>query len=142
MSSTAQAPKSDTASTLNGLRVLLVEDSWIIAQSYAGLLEPLGVSVLGPAANLSDAARLFAENEIDAALVDINLQGEQAYDLIDTIHQRGIPVVVVTGYELLPRLGDKAFAVLKKPIRAEQLLRALRSIGGKAHASEVVGASS
>ncbi len=137
MNSVAHTPAADTASSLNGMRVLLVEDTWIIAQSYAGLLDPLGVSVVGPAANVADATRMLGENVIDAALVDVNLQGEFASDLIDAIHRRGIPIVVVTGYEVLLRLGDIAFTVLKKPIRAEQLLRALRAIGVQMRAGKV-----
>ena len=142
VSSAAPSPSADTATSLNGLRVLMVEDTWIIAQSYAGLLEPLGVTVLGPAANIADATRLLGENAVDAALVDINLQGELAYDLIDCLHRRRIPIVVVTGYEVLPRLDDTAIAVLKKPIRAEQLLRELRAIGAKIRAADVAGTSS
>lgn len=128
VSESAGIPEGKTVTSLNGLNVLLVEDTWIIAQSYAGLLDPLGVNVLGPASNIAEATRILGESRIDVALVDINLQGELAYDLIESISRRGIPIVVVTGYEVLPRLGDRAHAVLKKPIRAEQLLRVLRKI--------------
>jgi DNA-binding NarL/FixJ family response regulator len=117
------------------MRVLLVEDTWIIAQSYAGLLEPLDVTIVGPAARLEDARRLLAENEVDAALVDMNLHGEYAYALIDALAERCVPTVVVTGYEVLPRLEGRVAAVLKKPIRAESLLRALRTIAANRYQS-------
>jgi CheY-like chemotaxis protein len=127
-------PASSGTVSLSGLRVLLVEDTWIIAQSYAALLEPMGVVVLGPAANVADAIVIAGEGAIDAALIDINLQGEFAYDLIDRLHQARVPVVVVTGYEILPRVEGKTVAILKKPIRAEQLLRALRSVAEQVRA--------
>ncbi len=114
--------------SLDGLNVLLVEDTWIVAQSYAGLLEPLGVNVIGPTATLAAAHGLLDDGTIDAALVDINLKGETAYELIDLLCERHIPVIVVTGYETLPRLTDKVEVVLNKPIRAEHLLRTLRGI--------------
>jgi CheY-like chemotaxis protein len=113
---------------LDGLRVLLVEDSWIIAQSYAGLLDPLGVEVLGPAAGLPEARKLLSENEVDVALVDMQLQGESASDLVVALGRRGVPVVVVTGYEVPAALDGNAVAVLKKPVRAEHLLRSLRAV--------------
>ncbi len=114
--------------SLNGFRVLLVEDTWIIAQSYAALLEPLGVHVIGPAVNARAARQLLDESDLDAALVDMNLQGELAHELIDLFNERNIPVVVVSGYEFVPRLEPKVVTVLKKPIRAEHLLRTLREI--------------
>lgn len=128
MSDTIVRPSAPALTSLSGVRVLLVEDTWIVAHGYAGLLEPLNVTVVGPAARLSDAQRLLAENDVDVALVDMNLQGEYAYELIDVLLQREIPVVIVTGYEVLPRVEGRVAAILKKPVRAEQLLRSLRSI--------------
>ena len=59
----------------------------------------------------------------------MNLQGEMAYGLVDRLNERGIPVVVVTGYEVLPSLADKVVTILQKPFRAEGLLKTLRSLG-------------
>lgn len=118
--------------------MLLVEDTWIIAQSYAGLLEPLDVTIVGPAARLADAQRLLAEHSVHAALVDMNLQGEYAYELVDALLERNIPTIIVTGYEVLPRLEGRVAALLKKPIRAEHLLRALRSVVANGKAAQKV----
>lgn len=120
--------------SLAGMRVLLIEDSWIIAQSYAALLEPVGVEVVGPAGSLQEATRLATEQQADAAMVDMDLRGELATGVIDVLHARGVPVIVVTGFEQLPEFGDKVRLVLKKPIRAERLLKALRSIAPEAKA--------
>jgi CheY-like chemotaxis protein len=49
-----------------------------------------------------------------------------AYDLIDQLHDQGVPVVVVSGYALLPRLTEKVAAVLQKPFNGPELLEALR----------------
>ena len=51
-----------------------------------------------------------------------------AYDLVDRLNERGIPVVVITGYEVLPSLADKAVTILRKPLRAEALLKTLRCL--------------
>lgn len=121
-------PAGNSTGSLRGMRVLLVEDTWIIAQSYADLLVPLGIYVIGPAVNVSEATRLMAGASIDAALVDMNLQGEMANGLVDALHQRGVPTIIITGYEVIGAIGEKANAVLKKPIRAEQLIKTLRGI--------------
>ena len=80
---------------------------------------------MGPAATTADAARLSSEHTIDVALVDINLRGDElAYALIDQLHDRGIRIVVITGYDHVPLQG-KVEAVLRKPLQTQELLRIL-----------------
>ena len=112
---------------INGMRVLLAEDALIVGLGLQSILETMGAAVAGPAATVAEAARLSELGSFDAAVVDMNLQGEMAYGLIDRLNERGIPVVVVTGYEL-PSLTDKVVTVLQKPLRAEALLKTLRHL--------------
>jgi DNA-binding NtrC family response regulator len=122
-------PAPSTAN-LNGLRVLLVEDSWQIASAMKHLLEMHGADVSGPVATTADAARLISERTIDVALVDIHLRGgETANGLIDQLHDRGIRTVVVTGSADVPSVQGKVAAVLTKPVAAEALLQSLRPAG-------------
>ena len=114
-------------SDLNGMRVLIVEDSWDVGTGLKKLLEAWGANIAGPAATINDARRLASEFIPDAALVDINLRdGEQSYDLIDWLHERGIRVVVISGYPNISLAKDKATAILLKPVREELLLASLR----------------
>jgi CheY-like chemotaxis protein len=114
--------------TLEGLRVLLVEDNWLVASSLKSVLELLGANVIGPAASLDDAAALANSSRYDVAVMDLDLQGELADKLICTVHWRGVPVVVVTGYELPPAIADKVLTVIPKPINAGALLTKLREV--------------
>ena len=52
---------------LNGLRVLVVEDSWDVATALTRLLKAWGVEVLGPAATTADALVLICQGAVDAA---------------------------------------------------------------------------
>jgi CheY-like chemotaxis protein len=92
---------------LNGVQILLVEDSSVVSAAMKDLLEACGADVAGPVATMVEADRLISENLPDAALVDINLRGgEQADGLIDRLHDRGVRVVVIsgdTGSPLAPR---------------------------------------
>lgn len=119
-------------SPLKGLRVLVVEDSWHVANALKSLLEELGVDVAGPAASLHDAERLLEARQppdaIQVAIVDINLKGEMAYGLIDTLHSRGVRVVVISGYAVPQVAQSKVAAVLQKPFSAKSLLAALREV--------------
>jgi CheY-like chemotaxis protein len=114
---------------LNGLGILLVEDSWHVGQAMKRLLQVMGADVAGPAATTAEAERLLCEHVPDVALVDISLRGgERAYGLIDRLHDRGVRVIVISGYAELPLASAKAAAVLQKPVSEAQLLATLRPL--------------
>jgi CheY-like chemotaxis protein len=123
---------SDTSQTrssseLAGLRVLIVEDSWHVSTGLRLLLEAWGATVDGPVATTADAMRLISERTPDVAIVDINLRdGELSYELIDRLQDRGIRVVVLTGYADVSLKKGKAAVVLQKPAREEVLIASLR----------------
>jgi CheY-like chemotaxis protein len=115
------------ASSLSGLSILVIEDSWQVSAALKRLLEAWGADVAGPVATAADAAHLISERPVDVAVVDINLRGgELAHDLIDDLHDRGIRIVVVTGYADASINKRKVAAVLRKPVRGPLLLRTLR----------------
>lgn len=119
---------SDPHDALNGLRVLIVEDAWDIGVGLKELLEAWGAIVAGPVATCADAQRLLFESIPDVALMDINLRrGERSYDLIERLHDEGVRVVVITGYDDVSPQPGKVAAVLRKPLREDRLLAILLS---------------
>ena len=117
-----EPPRAD----LKGVRVLVVEDQWHVANALKSLLEADGAQVSGPVSTIADALRLAAEQKPELAVVDINLKGKMAYGLIDHLIDQGVRVVVVTGYAVPPELTRKVAAVLQKPFNGPALLAALR----------------
>ena len=111
---------------LRGVRVLVVEDQWHVANAVRSLLELEGMEVSGPTGRTADARRLADDHKFEVAVVDINLKGEMAYSLIDDLQDRGVRVVVISGYAVLPRLSAKVAAVLQKPFNGPELLASLR----------------
>jgi len=112
---------------LKGVHILVVEDHWHVANALKSLFEAEQMVVSGPAATTADARRLAAKDKPELAVVDINLKGEMAYDLIDELHDQGVRVVVVSGYAaVLPRLTQQVVAVLQKPFKGPELLGVLR----------------
>ena len=78
------------SSGLEGVRVLLVEDSWQLGVAMKSFLRACGADVAGPVATTTEAGRLLSEQVPDVALVDFNLRaGERASDLIDQLHNQG-----------------------------------------------------
>src|SRR6266404_8330872 len=101
MTSNAHDPPRPASSELQGLGILLVEDSWHVGKAIKFLFRSLGADVAGPAATTAEADRLVAERTPDVAIVDINLRdGERANNLIDRLQEQRIPVIVVTGYAI------------------------------------------
>lgn len=120
--SSAAKPSDD----LTGLHVLIVEDSWQVGTGLKDLLQACGADVAGPVATSADAERLIAESIPDVALVDINLRkGELSHSFINRLHDRGINVVVVTGYDDVLIEREKVVCILQKPFRDDLLLAAL-----------------
>ena len=114
---------------LNGVQILLVEDSFILGAAMKDLLQACAADVAGPVATMAEADRLISENLPDAALVDINLRGgERADGLIDRLHDRGVRVVVISGDTGPPLAPGKAAATLLKPFSEADLLQALNTV--------------
>jgi CheY-like chemotaxis protein len=124
--SSAHGPQEAAAPDLNGVRILVVEDCWHVGSAVKSLLRACGAEVAGPAATTAAAERLISEPP-DVALVDLSLRGgERADVLIDQLHDRGVRVIVITGYAALAH--NKAAALLQKPIDEAQLLACLRPV--------------
>lgn len=116
---------------LAGKRVLVVEDEPIVAMMIEDMLTEMGAEVVGPASTLDRALALAAANELDAALLDVNLGDERSHGVARLLAERKVPFVFATGYG---DAGSDAFAdaaVIQKPYREEQLAAVLeRAVAG------------
>jgi DNA-binding NtrC family response regulator len=125
--SSAHGPLEAATPDLNGVRVLVVEDCWHVGSAVKSLLKACGAEVAGPVATTAAAERLLREQTPDVALVDFSLRGgERADHLIDQLHDRGVRVIVITGYPAL--VPGKATTILQKPVDEAQLLECLRPV--------------
>jgi len=118
---------------LKGFNVLLVEHSWHAAQAMQDLLERWGMVVVGPAASADEAKRLIVSNAPPVAIVDIRLKDGLAYDLIDLLNDKGVSVIISSGYADVPMLEGKVAAILQKPFAARELLSTLKSVMARRH---------
>ena len=85
--------------SLRNLRILVVEDEFVIAAELQHRLEAAGVVVIGPANSVERALALVqSEERLDAAVLDMNLGGEMGYPVADALVARRVPFVFTTGY--------------------------------------------
>jgi CheY-like chemotaxis protein len=126
--SSSQKPtvgKTPDAVQRPGNRVLLVEDESLVAMMMGEALRELGYSVIGPCATAAEAAATIDSTDVNAAILDVNLDGELVYPVAELLAAREIPFAFITGYgeeSLSPRYAN--VPVLQKPIDR----RALREL--------------
>ena len=109
---------------LSGSRLLIVEDEYYLADDARSVLSRVGAQVLGPVATINEARALIQGDEaIDGVLLDVNLRGEMAFELADTLCSRGIPFAFVTGYDR-SALPERFASTprLEKPVKPDDLI--------------------
>jgi CheY-like chemotaxis protein len=85
-------------SVLTGRRILVVEDSPVVAPFTVNVLEDLGCVALGPAPNMATARELIENESFDAAIMDVHIRGERVFGLCEMLEKRGIPFLLTSGY--------------------------------------------
>jgi chemotaxis family two-component system sensor kinase Cph1 len=123
------APRAGAAS-LRGRRVLLVEDSALVALEAEAALRTEGAEVIGPIACLDDALRAAADAAPDLALLDTDLDGVAVFPLADALAAAGVPFLFASGSEPVRALPPRyaAVPVLARPFRGEEAVAALRGL--------------
>lgn len=113
---------------LAGKRILIIEDEYFIASDIKRAITSEGAVAVGPAGTLATAMAL-AEEDIDLALLDVNLEGEHSYPIANRLRDRAVPFAFLTGYDDwalpeayrdVPRFG--------KPFGIAQLISGLESL--------------
>jgi len=109
-------------------RILVVEDEPLVAIMLEEALQDSGYQVIGPVENLKSAIHLAGCEAIDAAVVDINIDGAVSEPVADRLIERGIPFIFVSGRdrELGLRYGE--VPLLRKPFGMEDLHRAVAAV--------------
>ncbi|MCJ2084734.1 response regulator [Methylobacterium sp. E-005] len=120
----------DAARPLGGRRILIVEDEYLIAMEVKRWLLAAGAEVVGPVPNVERALDVIADEGLDAAVLDVNLDhGDTVYPVADKLSALGVPYLFATGdvkiscadaYRQRPRL--------EKPFGEAELLQATAAL--------------
>jgi DNA-binding response OmpR family regulator len=113
---------------LSGWRLLLVEDNPLIAIELDELIRALGADVVGPFSRVAPALAAIEREPIFGAVLDIRLDGETTFPIIDAFLERADPILLVSGvafdlpdqYREVPRL--------QKPFEFAEFEHAARSV--------------
>ena len=114
---------------LEGVRVLVVEDEYFIADDLVRALLKCGAEPIGPASTVAGARRLMAEGRLDAAILDLNLRGEIAFGLVELLANDHVPCLIVSGYSENSFPAEFShFPSLEKPVVYEQVTEKLAQV--------------
>ena len=109
-------------------RVFVVEDTAMVAMLIETMIEDMGWTVVGPAGQLQEAVETARTEAIDAAIVDVNLNGEASWEVASILRDRGVPFVFTTGYsdQAAVPLGLESAPLMGKPFQVRDLENWLR----------------
>ena len=114
---------------LEGARILVIEDSPVVAPYAVDVLGDLGCEVVGPAPNMAAARELVEQGEFDAALMDVHIRGERVFPLCDMLEAQGVPYILTSGYgdwKVPEKLEDRPR--LQKPYTIDDVEKALKKL--------------
>ena len=85
------------APSLQGSRVLILEDEYFLADDLARALRERGAEPVGPVSSVSEAEKLLARERLDAAILDLNLHGAMATEFVTRLAETRLPCLIVSG---------------------------------------------
>lgn len=124
--------------TLQGWRILIVEDEPLVAMTFEDTLLDAGAEIIGLAGSVEQALLLIeaavADGGLSAAVPDIDLQGAAVSPIADHLAARGVPFVCTMDYgEDCDRGPHAAAPILAKPFGPDTLVDA----AGRARATAI-----
>src|SRR5262249_10953554 len=110
-----------------GRQVLIVEDEAMIAGLIETILSAAGWSVVGPVATLERALETIELERLDAALLDVRINGHDA-----VLMARRIPFIFVSGFtrKQMPP-AYRHCAHIAKPFTPDAILALLEEVVGR-----------
>ena len=108
-------------------RILVIEDEFFVAAHIDNILSDEGHEVVGPVGTVDEATYLARAEQLDGALLDVNLDGGRVDDVADILTERQVPFLFVTAYgrDNLP-VGHRNAVVVHKPFIDADLMRQVR----------------
>ncbi|MFP3547270.1 response regulator [Rhizobium sp. SIMBA_035] len=112
-------------------KILIVEDEWLLASELARHVKGAGYEVVGPVPTTEDAAERINDDRPDAAILDVQLDGETTFSLAADLSVLGIPFFFLTGHteKDYPQLEGRV--ILSKPAEVSLVLQTLADLVGE-----------
>ncbi|WP_188080134.1 response regulator [Neorhizobium sp. P12A] len=84
---------------LTGRKVLVVEDDYLQAKTFAQALVEHGAEVVGPFSAPEECFCYCNRDLIDAAVLDVKVRNTDSFAVADRLVREEIPFIFLTGYD-------------------------------------------
>jgi len=117
------------------MRALIIEDEPLAVDNLTFYLKGYPIEIIGAAYKIKEAVKLIKKEKPDVIFLDINLSGENGFDLLDKI-DINFKIIFVTAYD---EYAVRAFEVnaldyILKPLKEERIAKAVERLLCKTHA--------
>jgi CRP-like cAMP-binding protein len=115
-------------------RILIVEDNYLMATEVEEFVRSCGYAVAGAAPSVEKGLALIAEDNVDGAVLDIDLAGTPSFPMCRTLSDKGVPFLFLSAYSpntIVPAEFRKT-PQLTKPFEPAALKSALQTLVGSA----------
>ncbi|WFU69188.1 response regulator [Bradyrhizobium sp. CB2312] len=79
-------------------RILVVEDEYLIAMELEVTLRTAGYRLIGQVPDVSAALKLLKAERPDAAILDVNLDGQRVTPVAEVLQAVFVPFILASGY--------------------------------------------
>jgi two-component SAPR family response regulator len=107
------------------LRVLVLEDEWMIAEEISYGLSEAGMTVVGPVPDVVTALAVLEEQKVDLAILNVRLKDGDSVPVAKKLEEKSIPFIFVSGNEVMPEPFSH-HERLPKPLDPEHLVKVIR----------------
>jgi CheY-like chemotaxis protein len=117
---------------LDGLRVLVLEDEFLIAMDVEQICRDAGAPEVILARTLQEA-HAASPTAFDAAILDLMIGGSSTSTFAGSLLERGVPFVFASGYSELGGMQEAfpGIEVVAKPYSGDDLIGALAAACGR-----------
>jgi CheY-like chemotaxis protein len=110
-------------------RFLVVEDEFMIAMLIEDYLSELGYEMAWQTDNIPEALQIIdGSDEIDGAILDMNLRGESAGPIAEALLAKRVPFCFMTGYGAGAATAYPDAPVISKPFDMSALRTTLSNL--------------
>ncbi len=122
---------------LDGLRILVLEDEFLIAMDVEQLCRDYGADDVVIARDLAEIDRHDVAGRFDAAIVDLMLGGNSTLDFATGLRETGLPFVFASGYSDVDEIKTSfpGIRLVTKPYSGEDLIEAVAAACGRSPAN-------
>jgi ActR/RegA family two-component response regulator len=117
--------------TLQGRRILVIEDDYLVAQVICSFLEEAGAEIVGPIGWVDEAIAFIKSHcaAFDGAVLDVNLHGQKSYPIADSLLAHHVGFVFTTGYGAdAVEAAYRHYPRCEKPLNQQAIVAALATI--------------